>query len=325
MELSANALLSIINDILDYSKIEAGMLKLESVDFALDDILETISAVTTLRAEEKGIEVIYSISPEVPRQLRGDSLRLSQILNNLVSNAIKFTHQGEVVVSIEKERPAIARSDADADEPQTLLISVRDTGIGMNQAQVQVQVQQLFRPFSQADSQTTRRYGGTGLGLAICNRLVQLMSGQFDVLSTPSRGSTFRFTVEMQVAQQPVKRPQIYRVGAVDRVLIVDDNASARDILRTMVTNFGMRTDAVDSGSKALAALHTASQSGNPYSLVLMDWRMPGMDGRRRPAAFAKSSIWRPFPQCSWSQPTAATKCKGRQSCWACRGCSPRR
>ena len=275
VELSANALLSIINDILDYSKIEAGMLRLESVDFALDDILETVSAVTTLRAEEKGIEVIYSVSPEVPRQLRGDSLRLSQILNNLVSNAIKFTHHGEVVVSIEKERPAIARNDADADEPQTLLISVRDTGIGMNQAQVQ----QLFRPFSQADSQTTRRYGGTGLGLAICNRLVQLMSGQFDVLSTPGRGSTFRFTVEMQIAQQPVKRPQIYRVGAVDRVLIVDDNASARDILSTMVTSFGMRTDAVDSGAKALAALHTASQSGNPYSLVLMDWRMPGMDG----------------------------------------------
>ncbi|MEG1130359.1 MAG: response regulator, partial [Comamonas sp.] len=196
-------------------------------------------------------------------------------LNNLVSNAIKFTHQGEVVVSIEKERPAIARASTGVDEVQTLLITVRDTGIGMNQAQIQ----QLFRPFSQADSQTTRRYGGTGLGLAICNRLVQLMGGRFDVFSAPGRGSTFRFAVQMMATSQPTKRPQIYRVGAANRVLIVDDNASARDILSTMVRGFGMRTDAVDSGDKALAALHLASHSGSPYDLVLMDWRMPGMDG----------------------------------------------
>ncbi|QXZ09413.1 response regulator [Comamonas sp. Y33R10-2] len=275
VELSANALLSIINDILDYSKIEAGMLELESVEFALDDILETVSAVTMLQAEEKGLEVAYSVSPEVPRHLRGDPLRLSQVLNNLVSNAIKFTHQGEVVVSIEKERPAIARASTDVDEVQTLLITVRDTGIGMNQAQIQ----QLFRPFSQADSQTTRRYGGTGLGLAICNRLVQLMGGRFDVFSAPGRGSTFRFAVQMLATSHPTKRPQIYPVGQANRVLIVDDNASARDILASMVRGFGMRTDAVDSGDKALAALHHAVGSGSPYDLVLMDWRMPGMDG----------------------------------------------
>ena len=251
------------------------MLELESVEFALDDILETVSAVTTLKAEEKGLEIVYSVSPEVPRHLCGDPLRLSQVLNNLVSNAIKFTHQGEVVVSIEKERPAIARASTGVDEVQTLLITVRDTGIGMNQAQIQ----QLFRPFSQADSQTTRRYGGTGLGLAICNRLVQLMGGRFDVFSAPGRGSTFRFAVQMMATSQPTKRPQIYRVGAANRVLIVDDNASARDILSTMVRGFGMRTDAVDSGDKALAALHLASHSGSPYDLVLMDWRMPGMDG----------------------------------------------
>ncbi|MEG2049747.1 MAG: response regulator, partial [Comamonas sp.] len=225
--------------------------------------------------EEKGLEIVYSVSPEVPRHLCGDPLRLSQVLNNLVSNAIKFTHQGEVVVSIEKERPAIARASTGVDEVQTLLITVRDTGIGMNQAQIQ----QLFRPFSQADSQTTRRYGGTGLGLAICNRLVQLMGGRFDVFSAPGRGSTFRFAVQMMATSQPTKRPQIYRVGAANRVLIVDDNASARDILSTMVRGFGMRTDAVDSGDKALAALHLASHSGSPYDLVLMDWRMPGMDG----------------------------------------------
>ncbi|RGE45952.1 response regulator [Comamonas testosteroni] len=273
VELSANALLSIINDILDYSKIEAGMLALETVEFALDDILETVSAVTTLRAEEKGIEVVYAIAPEVPRHLRGDPLRLSQVLNNLVSNAIKFTHQGEVVVAIEMERPALM--PAKAPDSHILRISVRDTGIGMNPHQIS----QLFRPFSQADSQTTRRYGGTGLGLAICDRLVQLMGGQFDVQSTVGVGSKFIFTVQMQATSTPVGRPHLYRVGAADRVLIVDDNASARDILSTMVRGFGMRTDTVDSGDKALAALHMASRSGSPYCLVLMDWQMPGMDG----------------------------------------------
>ena len=273
VELSANALLSIINDILDYSKIEAGMLALEAVEFALDDILETVSAVTTLRAEEKGIEVVYSIAPEVPRHLRGDPLRLSQVLNNLVSNAIKFTHHGEVVVAIELERPALLSTRAP--ETHILRISVRDTGIGMNAGQIS----QLFRPFSQADSQTTRRYGGTGLGLAICHRLVQLMGGQFDVQSQIGVGSIFVFTVQMQATATPNIRPQLYRVGAADRVLIVDDNASARDILSTMVRGFGMRTDTVESGDKALAALHMASRSGSPYCLVLMDWRMPGMDG----------------------------------------------
>ena len=275
VELSANALLSIINDILDYSKIEAGMLSLESVEFALDDILETVSAVTTLRAEEKGIEVVYSIAPDVPRNLMGDPLRLSQVLNNLVSNAIKFTSQGEVVVSIALERPAIASAIPASAALQTLLISVRDTGIGMSPAQIA----QLFRPFSQADSQTTRRYGGTGLGLAICHRLVELMGGSFDVFSTPGVGSTFRFTTQLREAATPSPRPQIYHIGAADRVLIVDDNASARDILSAMVRGFGIRTDAVDSGEKALTALNMASRSGSPYGLVLMDWQMPGMNG----------------------------------------------
>ena len=275
VELSANALLSIINDILDYSKIEAGMLSLERVEFALDDILETVSAVTTLRAEEKGIEVVYSIAPDVPRHLVGDPLRLSQVLNNLVSNAIKFTHQGEVVVSIERERPALAPARPAGATLHTLQISVRDTGIGMNAAQIE----QLFHPFSQADSQTTRRYGGTGLGLAICHRLVELMGGSFDVFSTPGVGSTFRFTTHLRETATPSPRPQLYHIGAADRVLIVDDNASAREILSTMVRGFGIRTDAVDCGDKALAALNMASRSGSPYGLVLMDWQMPGMNG----------------------------------------------
>ena len=269
VELSANTLLSIINDILDFSKIEAGMLALETVEFALDDILETVSAITTLRAEEKGVEVVYFIAPDVPRHLRGDPLRLSQVLNNLVSNAIKFTNHGEVVVSIENAATS-------PQGRQTLTVSVRDTGIGLTQEQIEL----LFHPFTQADTQTTRRYGGTGLGLAICHRLVEMMGGEIDVHSVPGSGSTFRFTAIMLPASNTARpRPVLHRASAGDRILIVDDNASARDILSSMVRGFGMRTDSVESGEKALLALHQASRSGSPYCLVLMDWRMPGMDG----------------------------------------------
>ena len=274
VELSANALLSIINDILDFSKIEAGMLALESVEFGLDDILETVSAVTSLRAEEKGVEVVYSVAPDVPRQLCGDPLRLGQVLTNLVSNAIKFTHQGEVVVAI-KNIPTV-RSERAPEAEIALNFSVKDTGIGLSDAQMH----QLFRPFSQADSQTTRRYGGTGLGLAICQRLVELMGGEIEVESTPGVGSTFHFGLQMQAASSlPTPRSLLHRSQSADRVLVVDDNASARDILANMVRSFGMRADTAESGEKALAALQLASRSGAPYGLVLMDWRMPGMDG----------------------------------------------
>ena len=271
VELSANALLSIINDILDFSKIEAGMLALEQTDFRLDDILETVSAVTSLRAEEKGIEVVYAIAPDVPRQLRGDPLRLGQVLNNLVSNAIKFTDQGEVVVSI---RLAAAEQPAEPGHP-LLSFSVKDTGIGLTPTQIQ----QLFRPFSQADSQTTRRYGGTGLGLAICSRLVELMGGEIDVHSQPSQGSVFHFTAALQPAYDAQPHTAWAPLAAGERVLIVDDNASAREILCSMVGGFGMRADAAASGEQALQLLHAASRSGSAYGLVLMDWRMPGMDG----------------------------------------------
>ena len=274
VEISANALLSIINDILDFSKIEAGMLSLENVEFALDDILETVSAVTTLRAEEKGLEVVYSVAPDVPRQLRGDPMRLSQVLNNLVSNAIKFTEQGEVVIAINSE-PDMRTQRAPA--AKTLVsFSIRDTGIGLSESQIE----HIFRPFQQADSQTTRRYGGTGLGLAICHRLVELMGGDIHVSSRPGVGSTFQFTA----ALLPVQHASLVRQTFVttvpgERVLIVDDNTSARDILCSMVQRFGMRADAAASGEQALNLLQNASRSGAPYGLVLMDWRMPGMDG----------------------------------------------
>ncbi len=267
VEVSAKALLAIINDILDFSKIEAGMLRLEEVDFDLDAILETVSAISTLRAEEKGVEIVYRIAPEVPRRLRGDPLRLGQILTNLVSNAVKFTEEGEISVAL--------RLGPDS-APLMLEVQVSDTGIGMTPEQMQ----RLFQPFSQADVQTTRRYGGTGLGLAICQQLVALMGGQISVQSTLGEGSSFRFTAALSPAQSTMAaRPLHLGAALCERALVVDDNASARHILSEMLGGFGMVADAVASGEAALQRLQQASSTGQPYQLVLLDWRMPGMDG----------------------------------------------
>jgi PAS domain S-box-containing protein len=267
VDLSAKALLAILNDILDFSKIEAGMLRLEEVDFDLDAILETVSAINTLRAEEKGVEIVYRIAPEVPRRLRGDPLRLGQILTNLVSNAVKFTEEGEISVSV--------RLGLDT-ERLMLEVQVSDTGIGMSPAQMQ----RLFRPFSQADAQTTRRYGGTGLGLAICQQLVTLMGGSISVESALGEGSRFRFTVALAPAQSSRPAPRrSYGAPLCERTLVVDDNASARHILTEMLGGFGMNAEAVSSGEVALQRLQQASHEGRPYQLVLLDWRMPGMDG----------------------------------------------
>ena len=267
VEVSAKALLAIINDILDFSKIEAGMLRLEEVDFDLDAILETVSAISTLRAEEKGVEIVYRIAPEVPRRLRGDPLRLGQILTNLVSNAVKFTEQGEISVALR-----LALDSA----PLMLEVQVSDTGIGMTPEQMQ----RLFHPFSQADAQTTRRYGGTGLGLAICRQLVALMGGEISVQSKLGEGSSFRFTAALLPAQSTMAAHRPHLGAALcERALVVDDNASARHILSEMLGGFGMIADAVASGEAALQRLQQASNAGQPYQLVLLDWRMPGMDG----------------------------------------------
>ncbi len=186
IDASAKNLLSIINDVLDFSKIEAGRLELEDTEFTLESVLDSVSTVTALRAEEKGIEIAYSIAASVPRNLRGDPLRLSQVLINLVGNALKFTETGEVVVSV-------TRSPVDDDAPM-LEFRVRDTGIGLDEEQISG----LFRPFTQADQRTSRRYGGTGLGLAICKRLVEQMGGTITVESQPGRGTIFRFTVALR-------------------------------------------------------------------------------------------------------------------------------
>ena len=267
--LSATALLNIINDILDFSKLEAEMLQLAPEPFTIDALLETVSAVTSLRAEQKGIEIVYAVHSQVPRQLYGDMQRLTQVLTNLVGNAIKFTERGEVVVRIS------AAHDPTAENGRThvLHVSVRDTGIGMAPAQVE----QLFRPFTQAEAHISRRYGGTGLGLAISRRLVQMMGGDISVHSQPGVGSDFRFQVRLQGEQRSTLGKTL---DAQDcRVLVVDDNPMARDILSGMVSGFGLECSTAASGPEALEMLHAANTQQRPYRMVLMDWRMPDMDG----------------------------------------------
>jgi|GEM_PF-1293789 len=268
---SAVMLLGIINDILDFSKIEAGSLQLEGTAFTLESVLESVAAVTALKAEEKGLELAFAVSADTPHSLMGDPLRLAQVLTNLVGNAVKFTDDGEIVVSV---RP----QTGDADQPPRLLFAVRDTGIGLSEEQIEG----LFRPFTQAASDTSRKYGGTGLGLAICKRLVEMMGGDIRVESRTGRGSTFFFTIALQeAAAEPVAQSPLPFASTLRdrRILIVDDNASARDTLSDMVAAFGMVTEAVSSGAHALERLHAEAADGKPFDIVLLDWRMPDLDG----------------------------------------------
>jgi len=263
---SANTLLGVINDILDFSKIEAGKLDIEHAVFSFDSVLDTISSVESHSAAAKGLELLYA-TEEIPRRLVGDPLRLGQVLINLISNAIKFTDRGEVVVSAQ----ALERSGSRV----KLRFSVRDSGIGMTAEQVA----SLFQPFSQADGSTTRRYGGTGLGLFICKRLVQLMGGDIWVESAPGEGTTVHFTCVMgcppHAGEAPVREVRELRDM---RVLVVDDNSMAREVLCGILNGFAMEVVTVASGEAALDALNDAA-TRDPFRLVLMDWRMPGMSG----------------------------------------------
>jgi two-component system sensor histidine kinase/response regulator len=265
---ASSALLGLINDILDFSKIEAGKLSLESTPFDLRASLESVSSIATVRALEKGVDLHFDIDKAVPAVLVGDSLRFNQVLLNLVSNAVKFTEQGEVSVGL---RP-LQRLGAEL----LLEVTVRDTGIGMTPEQQA----SLFRSFSQADSSTTRRFGGTGLGLAISRQLIDLMGGSIEVESTPGKGSTFRFTVRMGVGEArmtPARLPSetLKRL----RVLIVDDNAASREILRELFASLSIQADLAASAVEAFSALQDGTTRGAPYDLVLMDWKMPGVDG----------------------------------------------
>ena len=265
---SAKALLRIINDILDFSKIEAGRLDIESVEFDLEEVLDNLASLVTVKAEEKGLEVLFRTEPGVPLHLVGDPLRLGQVLLNLAGNAVKFTEEGEIVVST---RAVEVREDR-----AVLEFSVSDTGIGMTPEQAA----KLFRPFSQADTSTTRKFGGTGLGLSICKRLVEMMGGEIGVESEPGKGSVFRFTAAFGRPGRPRARLSSL-VGDLRglRVLVVDDSETSREILaeslRSMTFDVGLAT----SGEEALVELDRAADAGRPYDLVLMDYKMPGMDG----------------------------------------------
>jgi len=263
---AGTSLLAIINDILDFSKIEAGKLDIESIDFGLDDVIGSVTTVTAQKAHEKGLEFLADVATTIPEQLRGDPLRLGQILTNLVNNAIKFTERGEIHVKIEP----VERTG----ERVKLLFSVRDTGMGMTPEQSA----RLFQPFSQADMSTTRKHGGTGLGLTISRRLVELMGGQIWLESEAGKGSTFSFTVWLDVGSAaPSSRLVPSRLRSL-RILVVDDNAAAREILVESLSTLSESVAAVSSGPEAIAAVKERD-GDSPYDIVFMDWRMPGMDG----------------------------------------------
>nr|WP_225737549.1 response regulator [Dyella acidiphila] len=265
---SGKALLGIINDILDFSKIEAGQMRMEQIAFRLDDVLDHVADIVGLKAEEKGLELLFQVAPELPAGLVGDPLRLGQILLNLGNNAVKFTERGTVVVGAEPVSMA--------DDQAELHFWVRDSGIGMSAEQCG----RIFESFVQADSSTTRRYGGTGLGLAISKKLVSLMQGRIWVESGVGRGSTFHFHVflGMQKNREEHQYADTYAFSGL-RGLVVDDNEAARAILSTMVRSLGVEVDAVTGGDDALALLARAEREHRPYSLLFMDWKMPHVDG----------------------------------------------
>ncbi|MES2297474.1 MAG: response regulator [Pseudomonadota bacterium] len=259
-------LLGIINDILDFSKIEAGKMALEEVEFELDDVMDNLANLIGFKAEEKGLELLFQIGSEVPGELVGDPLRLGQVLVNLANNAVKFTQHGDIVVGVE-------RIGADGAE---LHFWVRDSGIGMNPEQQA----KLFQSFSQADTSTTRKYGGSGLGLVICKNLVGMMGGRIWLDSEEGKGTTFHFQCSFGLGHERRAR-RMFRADELSgvRVLVVDDNAAAREILSTMARTFCVEVDVAWSGEQALAMHAAARQSGLDYDVVLMDWKMPGMDG----------------------------------------------
>ena len=296
-------LLNIINDILDLSKIESGHVELEMVEFNLFDLIEKMCEVMAFRAHTKGIEIICHIMPDVPTFFVGDPARLRQILVNLIGNAIKFTEKGEVVLTVSQQgteakgqrseegggQGATEKSQEEkgfeesespirryTDTPIHLLFSIRDTGIGIPQEKLDA----VFDKFTQADTSTTRKYGGTGLGLPISRRLVELMGGNIRVDSKENAGSTFHFTALFQPSTMDKSLKKIPVVNMKDvKVLVIDDNATNRFILNEILTIWGARVTEAESGQAGLEKIKHSRQAGDPYKLVLLDNRMPGMDG----------------------------------------------
>lgn len=264
---ASKALLNILNDVLDYSKVEAGHMQLEVRELSLESLLANAASLFVHQAEQKALEFILDIPPDLPPQVLGDPLRLKQVLSNLLSNALKFTSEGSVTLS--------ARSERTSAQMCRVRFSIADSGIGMNRSQIA----QLFKPFTQADASVTRKYGGTGLGLSICKRLVELMGGVIEVRSTPGQGSEFYFDIDMalpatdlSVQRKPSRLP-------FERALIVDDQIAAAHVLQVMLHSWKVDTSCCDSAAAAVEELKQAMASGRPFDLVVTDWQMPEMDG----------------------------------------------
>jgi len=258
IESSSQALLAIINDILDFSKIEAGKLEIENIDFDLFEVVDTVVGLVGFKTQEKNLELIVSYGVDLGRNFKGDPLRISQVLTNLIGNAVKFTEHGEIGLYVHGAGG------------NRVCFEVRDTGIGMSEEMQE----KLFQSFSQADGSTTRKYGGTGLGLAISKQLVELMGGTIRVESWEGKGSTFIFELELL----PVVKPEKHSFSfAGKRVLIVDDNSTWQEVLENILRTFQIEVIVSDSGSDAIARLDKCRN--NPFDLILMDWHMPGLDG----------------------------------------------
>jgi PAS domain S-box-containing protein len=270
VKMSGDSLLTVINDILDFSKIEAGKIDLEALDFNLRESLETTLKTLAMRSDEKGLELLCEVAPEVPEMVRGDSSRLRQIVVNLVGNAIKFTDTGEIAVKVELE----SKEGTDC----ICRFTVADTGIGIPENKRE----SIFEPFSQADTSTTRKYGGTGLGLTISTRLVRMMGGKIWMESEIGRGSQFHFTVRLggadakEIKLGTIAPPELLR-GV--KALVVDDNCTNCRILKGMLERWQMKPISVNGGKAALAELSTAREAGEPFGLILTDMHMPDMDG----------------------------------------------
>ncbi len=267
------SLLGIINDVLDFSKVESGKLELERTAFRFDDVLDVISSQVAQKAYDKGLELFFDTAREVPQHLIGDPLRLGQVMTNLISNAIKFTERGQISVTVRVlERGA---------DNVRLQVAVRDTGIGMSDEQAR----KLFQAFTQADGSNTRKYGGTGLGLSISKSLVQLMGGSIAVESAPGQGALFWFTANFGIGVAPtpatLTKPLTSGLFAGMHALVVDDNTDLREILGTQMQDIGFHVETAESGLQALDILQAraATPSSHPFDVLLVDWKMPGLDG----------------------------------------------
>jgi len=276
---SAESLLGILNDILDFSKIEAGHLDIEHIPFDLGDVMDSLASLLGMKAEEKDLELVFALPPDLPTALVGDPSRLGQVLINLGNNAVKFTERGEVIIGVK-----VLELDAGS---VRLGFEVRDTGIGITPEQQQ----RLFKPFSQADSSTSRQFGGTGLGLVISHHLVRMMDGELGLDSAPGRGSRFYFSASFGIGPADAEAASSNRGLHGKQVLVVDDNDTAREVIVHMATSLGMRASGAKGGYEAIQAVLAAEARDQPFDLLLLDWKMPGMNGVDCARSMARLSL----------------------------------